>query len=118
MTTSEKRGIVSSSDTRKKSERLITLWCVKEAYVKAIGEGIGFGMERVEVDLDDRGTLVGVKVDGVPLTETGWDVQVGRLNGEYIWACVAESSERQSNRQSEMIPKTISHQEIINALQS
>jgi len=86
--------------------------------VKAIGEGIGFGMERVEVDLDEKGILVGVKVDGVPLTETGWDVQVGRLDGEYIWASVAESSEKQSNRQSEIIPKTISHQEITDALQS
>ena len=86
--------------------------------MKAIGEGIGFGMERVEVDLDEKGTLVGVIVDGIPLTETGCDVQVGRLDGEFIWACVAESSERQSNRQSEIIPKTISHQEIINALQS
>ena len=81
--------------------------------MKAIGEGIGFGMERVEVDLDEKGTLVGVIVDGIALTETGWDVQVGRLDGEYIWACVAESSERQS----EIIPKMIPHQGIIDALQ-
>ena len=113
MTISERRGISLVLDTRKRSEQLTTLWCVKEAYVKAIGEGIGFGMERVEVDLDEKGTLVGVKVDGVPLKETGWNVQVGRLDEEYIWASVAESSERQS----EIIPKTISHQEIINALQ-
>lgn len=82
--------------------------------MKAIGEGVGFGMERIEVDLNEKGALVEVKVDGVPLTETGWDVQVGRLDGEYIWACVAESSERQS----EIIPKMIPHQGIIDALHS
>jgi 4'-phosphopantetheinyl transferase len=115
MTISERRAMTVPLSTRQRAERLTTLWCVKEAYVKAIGEGVGFGMERIDVDLDDEGTLRGVRVDERPLSDSSWNVQVGILDGEYIWACVHESDQTSSSSEK-IIPKMIDHQDIINSL--
>lgn len=101
-----------SCSPKERAERLARLWVVKEAYVKAIGEGIVFGLQRIDVNLAHDGTLVKVTVDGKTLDETGWSAYLGSLVNGYIWACVTESSEETTQ------PKTISYQQIIDAMQS
>jgi len=40
------------------------LWTLKEAYTKALGEGLGFDFSRISIDL----SALSITVDGVPLT--------------------------------------------------
>jgi hypothetical protein len=95
-----------------KAERLTKIWCLKEAYVKAIGEGVGFGLRRIDVSLTDDGSLNSVKVDGKLLEDGGWSVELGILEGGYIWACITESSEKLGE------PRIVPHQDIINVMRS
>lgn len=107
----ERRSISLPLSPGEKAERLTRIWCIKEAYVKAIGEGVGFGLQRIEVCLGDDGSLEGVKVDGKSLGDNGWMVSLGTLEG-YIWACVTEKSSEQMAE-----PKIVSYRDIIDVLQ-
>ena len=100
--------------SREKAEKLTRIWCIKEAYVKAIAEGVGFGLQRIDVTLSDNGDdkkiVAGVKVDGKDIGKDGWTVDLGVLEEGYIWACVSESSERAT-------PKIVPYQQIIDVMQ-
>jgi phosphopantetheinyl transferase len=113
MTVSERRGIASMLTSMEKAERLTKIWCVKEAYVKAIGEGVGYGLQRIDVSFGDEGRLEGVKFDGKQLEDDGWTVALGILEDEYIWVCVTESSDR-----SDVTLKIIPYQNVIHLMQS
>jgi 4'-phosphopantetheinyl transferase len=112
MTISERRGMALPLSPKEKAERLTKIWCLKEAYVKAIGEGVGFGLQRIDVSLSDDGALRGVKADGKVLEEGGWSVELGILEEGYIWACITESSERLGD------PRIVPYQDIINVMLS
>ena len=45
-------------------KRIFWLWTLKEAYTKALGEGLGFELGRISVDLP----TLSITVDGSPLT--------------------------------------------------
>jgi len=45
-------------------KRIFWLWTIKEAYTKALGEGLGFDFSRISVDL----SALSITVDGTPLT--------------------------------------------------
>jgi 4'-phosphopantetheinyl transferase len=109
MTISERRGMALPLSPSEKAERLTKIWCLKEAYVKAIGEGVGFGLQRIDVSLSDDGVLEKVEVDGKALEDNGWSVELGILEG-YVWACITESSEKLGE------PRIIPYQDIINAM--
>lgn len=86
--TEEERVIVHKASGRVKAKLLTTLWTVKEGYTKAIGEGIGFGLDRIAVDLGD-GSVRGIRVDGRDIREDGWSWVVGSLDGgEYGYAVI------------------------------
>jgi hypothetical protein len=110
MTISERRGMALPLSSKEKAERLTKIWCLKEAYVKAVAEGVGFGLQRIDISLNDDGVLVSVKVDGKALEDEGWSVELGILEGGYIWACMTDSSERLGE------PRIIPHQDIINVM--
>jgi len=112
MTISERRGMALPLSPREKTERLTKIWCLKEAYVKAIAEGVGFGLQRIDVSLTDDGALRSVKVDGKALEDDGWSVELGILEGGYIWACITESSEKMGE------PRIVPYQDIINVMHS
>lgn len=56
---------------------LTTLWTLKEGYTKAIGEGVGFGLERINVVLDEL-KAVRVEVDG---KDIDWKWRIGDVQG-------------------------------------
>ena len=66
---------------------MTTFWTVKEGYTKAIGQGIGFGLERIQVDLDERGDVGMVSVDGSDVRDNGWRWKCGWLGRDegYGW---------------------------------
>lgn len=73
--------------------RLITrIWTFKEAYVKATGEGIVFGLERIRLDLTRDGEVHSVRVDGRDVKSDGWDWAFGSIDAKvnekrpYGWA--------------------------------
>jgi len=72
----------------KKSDLLSTLWTIKEAYVKATGDGISFGLERIEAVLEDESMAVWrVTVDGKDIRERGWTWTMGSIES-YQYAVV------------------------------
>lgn len=72
LTLLEKQSLAMPLSLRDRSLRLTKLWSVKEAYTKAIGEGITFGLERIEVELSaSAGKVERVKVDGRDVDERG-----------------------------------------------
>ncbi|KAL7425177.1 hypothetical protein Q5752_000865 [Cryptotrichosporon argae] len=76
-------------------QALTTLWTLKEAYTKAIGTGISFGLSRIAVDLGDGRTRA-VRVDGAELRELGWGWATGRLEGAQ-WAVVWRDGDGQTS---------------------
>lgn len=61
-------------------------WCLKEAYVKAIGIGVAYGLDKVEFHHTGWGNI-SVKIDGETMTE--WKFWLFEL-GKRHWASVAK----------------------------
>lgn len=98
MTLSERQGTAGLSCDGRRALALTTIWCVKEAYVKALGEGVGFGLDRIEVVLDDEAEIVSVSVDGREIVEAMWTAQAGYLGEkEYRWVCISSGSVEQTS---------------------
>jgi 4'-phosphopantetheinyl transferase len=57
---------------------LTTLWTLKEGYTKAIGEGVGFGLQRINVVFDGL-EVVRVEVDGRDIADDVWNFRLGRI---------------------------------------
>jgi len=89
LTLLERQNLSVPLHPSQKTRHLTTLWCVKECYTKAIGEGIGFGLERVSVDLagDTEVQIRGGKVDGVGFDDMRWSVEGGWL-ADYRWVAI------------------------------
>lgn len=67
------------------------LWTTKEAYVKAIGEGLGFSLDRIEVVMED-GAVRGISVDGRDVREDGWGWASGTQSDGYCWAACSSGA--------------------------
>lgn len=118
MTLKERRSIAVTTKPNEKALALTTMWCVKEAYVKAIGEGVGFGLERVEVILDDLAGIQSVLVDGTDIRESGWRLESGYLDGgQYRWVCIYEPIPSDSAPES-LSPREISWEELTSSITS
>lgn len=57
----------------------LRLWCAKEALLKAHGQGIGFGLDRVEFRIDPAGKVV-------PAADNPWQVAPLALAPPYLGA--------------------------------
>ncbi|KAI3917026.1 hypothetical protein MKX01_003475 [Papaver californicum] len=86
LTTFEWENIVNAgtcSDTLKEFYRY---WCVKEAFVKAIGNGLGYKLDRLEIH-HTNWTNIFVKIDGERSRE--WRFWMAEL-AKNQWVCVAK----------------------------
>ncbi|RSH78418.1 copper chaperone of lysine biosynthesis protein [Apiotrichum porosum] len=82
------RLAVAGTSGKVKAKLLTTLWTIKEGFTKATGDGISFGLDRIEVDMGD-GAVAGVKVDGKDIRQEGWTWAVGSIDGgDYGWAVI------------------------------
>ena len=103
-----------------RSRRLTTFWTYKECFVKATGDGVGFGLERIALTLGPNGEVDGVCVDGSDVRWDGWKHTAGfhrRVSGtggkeedgaegwkeEYGWTVFWQGDESDWNRKLEII---------------
>uniref|UniRef100_A0A1A5ZX80 holo-[acyl-carrier-protein] synthase n=1 Tax=Kwoniella dejecticola CBS 10117 TaxID=1296121 RepID=A0A1A5ZX80_9TREE len=77
LTLQEKLSMSVPMSDEERNDKLMKLWTLKEGYTKAVGEGITFGMERIEVILDKEGKTDRVKIDGKDSSEIGWEWRQG-----------------------------------------
>ena len=90
---------------------LSTIWCAKEAYVKANGDGVGFGLERIEVFLSDGMNIDAVHVDGENITDHGWRTASGWLDDSACcWVYMCHTN---GNYYNEVEPITLDWSRII-----
>ena len=80
---------INNSDTAERESRLFNFyrcWCLKESYVKAIGTGIKFGLQRIEFlpgcIVDDACTTTSVKIDGE--LQEGWMFHESMFDGHIM----------------------------------
>lgn len=92
LTFGERQNLALSTNTQDRARRLATLWTFKEGYTKAIGLGIGFGLERIELQLGQDGEVDGVYVDGTEVGDSGWAYTHGRFDDGYAWMAMWRGS--------------------------
>lgn len=100
-------GVGRLSD-RKKMSNFTRFWCLKEAYVKAIGVGIVIDLKTIDFQTKTDSSGVGVvasdttvRVDGV--LETEWEFEERSLDETHLVA-VAKKLEDKDKPSSEVIP--------------
>ncbi|ORX37688.1 hypothetical protein BD324DRAFT_392012 [Kockovaella imperatae] len=104
LTHDERHSLAIPMTIHARSKRISTLWTFKECFVKALGEGIGFGLERIALTLAPDGTVDGVCVDGEDVRWDGWKWAAGfhrvdepmggkELPEEYGWTVFWKSDE-------------------------
>jgi hypothetical protein len=121
MTPKEWKGMTLHLPPQEKAERLSTLWCIKEAYVKTTGDGLGFELERIDVVLKVDGDVEKVKVDEKDIDEKDIDElgfrlttgRVGEGNG-YRYACIWQAV-GQEEEGGKVDLTVVSCEEIMNA---
>ncbi|WWC92849.1 uncharacterized protein L201_007810 [Kwoniella dendrophila CBS 6074] len=70
---------------KERNLKLMKIWTLKESFTKAIGEGITFGLERIEVLLNDKNEIEKVNIDGKNSRDIGWIYEQGQIE-DNIWA--------------------------------
>ncbi|WVO14337.1 hypothetical protein L204_101969 [Cryptococcus depauperatus] len=97
----EKQSFAVPMSKKERSAMLAKLWSIKEAYTKAIQEGITFGLDRIEVVLED-GEVRAIKVDGKDADKIGWEWRIGQLEKEYRWAVWWRGQDIEGKRNAEI----------------
>ncbi|KAM0748960.1 4'-phosphopantetheinyl transferase [Meredithblackwellia eburnea MCA 4105] len=108
LTTSEKAWLRDSGTSQEKLRRAFVIWTLKEAYVKARGEGVKFDFQRLEVFFPNPHKPYlenpAFRVDGKPLE--GWVLQLLVHSEEYVVALAVEGGE-QSRKPSRLTEVTL-----------
>ncbi|XP_040995027.1 L-aminoadipate-semialdehyde dehydrogenase-phosphopantetheinyl transferase-like [Juglans microcarpa x Juglans regia] len=82
-------------------------WCLKEAYVKAIGSGLAYGLDKVEFH-NTRWTSISVKINGEDVKEWKfWLVELGKRH----WVSIARGHPRSA---TESYKRTLKRSEFNN----
>jgi 4'-phosphopantetheinyl transferase len=86
LTDAEKRLVSSDVPENEALSRFYLIWTIKEAYIKAIGLGLGFDPSRIEYDMR-RNT---VAVDGAIATDWRFETSQVRVDEEAYRLTVAQ----------------------------
>lgn len=78
MTISERQALAVPLTPHELRWMLTPLWTLKEGYTKAVGEGVGFGLERINVVWEGK-EVRRVEVDGRDIADDGWKWKLGRI---------------------------------------
>ncbi|MCL7023921.1 hypothetical protein MKW94_005802 [Papaver nudicaule] len=86
LTAFEWDNIVNAGNCNEILEEFYRYWCVKEAFIKAIGDGLGYKLDRLEFH-HTNWTNIFVKIDGERSRE--WRFWISELPKNH-WVCVAK----------------------------
>lgn len=102
-TPKEWSAIRSSQDKQKQVAQFFRHWCLKEAYIKAVGIGLGFELLRAQFTLDnnEKATSAVIAIDGQARPE--WKFDIHYLDEEHIAACSLGPPEEALSFQKTMV---------------
>jgi 4'-phosphopantetheinyl transferase len=66
-------------------ESFYTNWCLKESYIKAIGIGLGFELQRAEFHIDNENNTAFVLIDTIK--QNNWHFELHELPQGHVSAC-------------------------------
>ena len=66
----------------------LILWCLKESYIKAIGIGLSYGLDRIEFDIEDNDNIK-LYIDGI--YQSNWYFNFFILKSKYIVAIAKQT---------------------------
>ncbi|XP_024541458.1 L-aminoadipate-semialdehyde dehydrogenase-phosphopantetheinyl transferase [Selaginella moellendorffii] len=95
----------SKPDHKKILHQFYRHWCLKEAYVKAIGIGLGFNLQRLEfffLDGEIWGQVASVRIDGKHRED--WSFSLHQLDNEHC-VCVAKGSSQEGSMEKYPVDK-------------
>ncbi|XP_026424917.1 L-aminoadipate-semialdehyde dehydrogenase-phosphopantetheinyl transferase-like isoform X2 [Papaver somniferum] len=110
LTTFEWDNIVNAGTCSEILEEFYRYWCVKEAFVKATGDGLGFKLDRLEFH-HTNWTNIFVKIDGEISRE--WTFLISELPKSH-WVCVAKGhpkSDIKNNTKTLQLTELLGEQE-------
>lgn len=84
-------GAVSSYPADRRDLAFLSCWTRKEAFVKAVGQGLSFPLDEFSVSVDPDEPARIVEVRGVPGPDTGWELTAFRPRATHIGAIVYRS---------------------------
>lgn len=88
----EQQWIFQSCDDKEQRTRFFRLWTLKEAYVKAVGQGISMGLKNIEFEMSDNTISVNDLTQPKPAS---WHLQQWRV-GESHWLAFATRTDKHS----------------------
>ena len=71
---SDENAVLRTMPVSLRSERFFLYWTCKEAYLKAIGAGLGFPLESIHVDVGSDGGPARVQIEGKPGEGSHWSI--------------------------------------------
>jgi len=83
----EWKNIGYSNSIEKQEIQFFRHWTLKEAYIKAVGIGLGFELQRAEFTLDnnEKATSATIRIDGKE--EPKWKFDLDYLDSKHVVAC-------------------------------
>jgi 4'-phosphopantetheinyl transferase len=83
--------IIRQLQGRKKQQAFFQAWTSKEAYLKAIGEGLGGGLDQIEIDLNTEERKL-VKIKGDQQAIINWRLLAIEINDDYLATLAVEGT--------------------------
>ena len=71
---SDENAVLDTMPACRRSEQFFIYWTCKEAYLKAIGTGLGFPLESIHVDVGSEGGPARVQIEGKPGEGSQWSL--------------------------------------------
>lgn len=86
-------AIINALPTPIKHKTFFTYWTLKEAYIKAIGEGLMCPLDQIEILISPNEIAAKLKIKGNPLDESiSWSLQKLTSNPGYVAALAVKGS--------------------------
>lgn len=88
---SEEQAFLSSAPSTERQRRFFQVWTLKEAYLKATGEGMA-GLDQIRTTWDEDGGNPRFCREDQPEEAGRWTIFPFESEGEYLGACLVENS--------------------------
>lgn len=86
------RRALQSSALSVRGKMLAMMWAAKEAYVKALGAGVTFGLQRIDVHVKTDCLVESIEVDGTNMLHQNWIWSSGWLDDyQFAWVAIDRS---------------------------